>query len=326
MIDKEILWEQFNEDKFSATLQLIKKGNLIGYGIHFVDENLKINIQYDDANFTQPLKTKFNLTKFYNDAPCLFCVRYNESFGFKMPYRNYGCISPDGKRAIVFTSAFGVVKSVVSGFASFIVEDLGYYPMHASVLATTNKGIAFSGGCMAGKTTALINAVDYLLKNDMGPNVLTDDWAIMRKEQDGYTAKTFDHSVSLKAQTIQENPHIKFYRHANIVEAINRQTKISMPPKKLYPTTSSVSRVKINTIVILNPEPGKKEPTEINADEFVQIMIDAAYHYPYINQQQIQEHLNFWIQVAKEIKILKFATRTENGKLQNFQSLWRTIL
>lgn len=198
--------------------------------------------------------------------------------------------------------------------------------MHASILATTNKGIAFSGGCMAGKTTALINAVDYLLKNDMGLNVLTDDWAIICKEQSWYTAKTFDRSISLKAQTIQENPHIKFYQHASVVEAINRQTKISMPPEKLYPTTSSVSRVKINTMVILNPEPGKNEPTEINDDEFAQIMIDATYHYPYISQEQIQKHLNFWIQAAKEIKILKFATRTENGKLQNFQSLWRTIL
>lgn len=326
MVDKEILWEKIVELQFLNIIDSIEQcTKLITHGIHFATQNLRFNIKHDNSDFDKLLEKKFSIVDPYSNVPCLYCVQYNKSFGFELPYRNYGYIAPDEKHAIVLASSFGVIKSVISGFASFIVEKLGYRPTHASVLATKQKGVIFSGGCMAGKTTTLINLVDSLLKNNVPVGILTDDWAVVQKRHGNYTAETFDRSVSLRKSTILENPHIKFHQHNNVIQAIHQQTKISVPPEQLYLSTRNITKVGVDTIVILNPEPGKNELQTISAKKFAQAMIDAAYHYPYVSKEQVQRHYNFWVESTKEIRVFKFATRPQSGEFQNLEPLWRLV-
>lgn len=328
MIDKEILWEKISQSRFSSILEAIGRRyvELISRGIHFETRNLRFNLKYGDRNFDALLAEKFNITDCCHcNVSCLYFIHHDGSFGFELPYRNYGYIDAKEKHAIVFADSFGIFKSVISGFASFLLQNLGYKPSHASVLVTEKQGVIFSGGYMAGKTTTLINLVDYLLKDNMQVGILTDDWAVLSKKHGKYIAETFDHSVSFNEKTVQENRHITFCRSNKIKELIGRQTKFSITPEQLSSSIRKTTEAEINKVVILDPHPGKSELQKITNKEFAQEMIDAAYHYPYIRQGQIYRHYNFWLELAKEIQVFKFATRSASGHFQNLEPLWRLL-
>lgn len=326
-VEKEIFWEKISNLRFNFILDKIRKSRQIfSLGVGFYNQPLKINVQYDNAGFGQLLEEKFKLSKTHDNVPSLVFVKNAESIGLELPYYQYGYISEDKRNAIVFAASFGVFKSVISGFASFCLDDAGYVPVHGSVLAANSKGIILTGGTSAGKTTALLNLVELLIKSNSVTKILTDDWAVVSKQDQGYVAQTFDPSISLKEKDVVENPHLRFFSHDDLVESIRRKVKVSIRPENLYGMSIGTGSIGIDTVVLLKPEIGPGKLQHIDKDEFIAEVIDAAYHYPYISDEQIERHRKFWKGVVSELDVFSFATRPKSGKFQSMDDIRRRLL
>ncbi len=324
--EKEILWEKISNLRFKFILDKIRKSRqLFSLGVGFCNQPLQINVQYDNAGFDQLLEEKFKLSKAHNDVPCLTFVKNTASTGLTLPYYQYGYISEDKRNAIAFASSFGVFKSVISGFASFCLDDTGYVPVHGSVLAANSRGIILTGGTSAGKTTVLLNLVELLLKSNSDVKILTDDWAVVSKQSHGYVAQTFDPSISLKEKDVVENPHLRFFCHDDLVESIRRKVKVSIRPENLYDMSIGAGSIRIDAVVLLKPEIGPGKLQYIDKEEFITEVINAAYHYPYISDEQIERHRKFWKGVVSELNFFSFATRPNSGKFQNIDDIRRML-
>ena len=324
--EKEILWEKIPNLRLEFILDKIRGSRqLFSSGVEFYNQPLKINIQYDNAGFDQLLEEKFKLSQAHDNVPCLTFVKNAEAIGLTLPYYQYGYISEDRRNAIVFASSFGVFKSVISGFASFCLDDAGYVPVHGSVLVANSKGIILTGGTLAGKTTVLLNLVELLIKSGSTVKILTDDWAVVSKQSQGYVAQTFDPSISLKEKDLVENPHLLFFRHNELVESIRRKVKVSIRPENLYGMPIGAGSIRIDAVILLKPEIGSDKLQLIDKDEFISEVIDAAYHYPYVSGDQIGRHREFWKGVVSELDVFSFATRPKEGRFQNIADIRRML-
>lgn len=324
---KEILWEEIKTPLFADMMrQIYSHTQTVTRGISFGCNALRINVQYDNPDFKELLEEKFDLSEPYLGVPCLTFVRYKNVFGFKLPYEQYGYVSEDRRSALVFASSFGVFKSVISGYTSLCLEHLGHIPVHGSVFSVNRKGVVLTGGTLAGKTTTLLKLVSMAMRDGQEVKILTDDWAVISEGSCYYTARTFDHSVSLRERDLVENPDIRFCRHNDLVEIIRRRSKISMKPEDLYGLPVGADRIKLDVVILLKPLPGTADLRPIDAAEFADEVIDAAYHYPYISQSQIKAHKDFWMKAVARLKVFAFATRPMAGKLQDVDKIRRLLM
>ena len=325
--EKEILWEEIEAPLLADMMRKIySHTQTVIRGISFGCDVLKINVQYDNPDFKELLEEKFDLSDPYPGVPCLVFIRYKSVFGLKLPYEQYGYVSDDRRSALVFASSFGVFKSVISGYASLCLEHLGHIPVHGSVFSVNHKGVVLTGGTLAGKTTTLLRLVNMAMRDDKEVKILTDDWAVISESQCDYTARTFDHSVSLRERDLVENPNIRFRCHDDLVEVIRRRSKISMRPEDLYGASIGTDQIKLDVVILLKPLPGTTDLKLIDATEFADEVIDAAYHYPYISQSQIKAHKDFWLRAVTRLKVFAFATRPIVGKFQDVDKIRRLLI
>lgn len=324
--EKEILWEKIPCQRFNSILDRVcSSRKIFSSGIGFHTHSLNMNVQYDNGEFKDLLEEKFKLSESRAGLPCLTFVKNAESIGLILPYYQYGYVSEDERHAIVFASSFGVFKSVISGFASFCLDNAGYVPVHGSVLMTGSRGVILTGGTSAGKTTVLLHLVDALIKGGSSVKILTDDWAVVSKQEHGYVTETFDPSISLRERDLVDNPQLHFSSRYDLMEAIRKKIKISIRPERLYGQPVGVDNVRINAVILLKPEVGANRLEPIGGEEFASEIVDAAYHYPYISAEQVNRHRNFWKKAATEMSIFSFATRPIGGRFQNLDDI-RSIL
>lgn len=324
--EKEIYWERVDQDRFQHLLDCSIKGieSAVASGLSFISHPLKINITYENPDFIGLLEEKFIITDLISGAPMLYFVKYDPSFGFSLPSKHYGYVAENGD-ALVFASSFGVFKSVISGFASFQVAAHNYVPVHGSVFEVDGSGIILTGGTNAGKTTALINLVDPLISEGRSVRILTDDWAIVRKNKASYVVETFDSSISLKGINLKENPHLRFHNHKGLEDDIEKRVKVSLNPNSLYGRNVIADSVKLEAVVLLFPEDGSDVLQSVDGKEFALDVVDAAYHYPYVLDSQIHQHRIFWEKIASEIKVFSFFTRNMEGGFQDLTAIRRLL-
>jgi len=324
--EKEIIWEKVSRYRFRQLLDCsVKRVSLKISGLSFKTHALKINIAYDNLDFEALLKEKFFISDAFMDVPTLHFVKYDPDFGFKLPYKHYGYISEENEDVIVFASSFGVFKSVISGYASFFTAKDGYVPVHGGVIAVNGRGLILAGGTSAGKTTSILRLVDSLRRDIDDIKILTDDWAILKKEGSAYVVKTFDPSISLRENNLIENPHMRFHNHDDLVKSIREKVKVSIEPDKLYGSMMMTNVVHLNSVVLLRPEAGPNKLQIIEKSSFASEIIDTAYHYPYIYDSQIKEHQFFWENVANDLQVFSFSTRNSNGGFQNLDAIRRLL-
>lgn len=324
--EKEMLWEKIARQKFDFILNRVNSsGKLFSCEVGFHDHPLRINVRYDNVEFGGLLKEKFKISGYHADLPQLTFTKNTETVGLTLPYYQYGYVSEDGRNAVAFASSFGVFKSVISGFASFCLDSAGYVPVHGSVMMTNSAGIILTGGTSAGKTTVLLHLVDALIKRGLSVKVLTDDWAVVSKQEQGYMAETFDPSISLREKDLLENARLRLDSRCDLLEAIRRKTKISIRPEKLYGLPIGIDKVRINTVILLKPEAGSDKLEHIDSDDLASEIVDAAYHYPYVSAEQVRRHKKFWERAASKINIFSFATRPMKGRFQNVDAIRRIL-
>lgn len=324
--EKEIAWELLPQEQFRELFRRAVGGETLEkHGISFPAIGFGLNVSYDDPGFEPLLREKFGLRIPYNSAPHLTFVRDYGRLGFELPYKHYGYVSDTMDEALVFASSFGMFKSTISGYASLFMESHGYVPAHASVLSASGKGLLLTGGSAAGKTTTLLNLVDWLLVSGDPVGVLTDDWAIIAERGDGYIAKSFDPSVSLRQKNLDENQHLRFHCHENIQRTVITQKKVSRSPDDLYGRPIGVERADVDVVILLLPEEGDGRLHRVDSSKFAKKVVDAAYHYPYVSADQIQRHEAFWVTLAQKIPIYSFSTRGNGDPSQSIDALKELI-
>ena len=227
--------------------------------------------------------------------------------------------------ALVFASSFGIFKSAISGYASLFMESRGYVPAHASVLSAAGKGLLLTGGSAAGKTTTLLNLVDWLLASGKPVGVLTDDWAVVMERNSGYIAESFDPSISLKQKNLDENRHLRFHHHEDIWQTVATQKKVSRSPEDLYGRTIGVEQVELDAVILLLPEEGDRSLHHVDVDSFAKQVVDAAYHYPYVSADQVRRHEAFWVKLAQRVPVFSFSTRGYGNPSQSIDALKELI-
>lgn len=323
---KEITWESVSRDRFEELLHLaVGNDDLEQRGISFPTMDLKLDVSYDDPGFESLLREKFGVGSPYGDAPRLTFVRNRNRLGFELPYKHYGYLSESATEALVFASSFGMLKSTISGYASLLVEPRGYVPVHASVLSANGKGLLLVGGSAAGKTTTLLNLVDWLLKSKLPLGILTDDWAVIAERGGRYVAESFDPSISLRCGNLDENSQLRFFRHDEIQSAATKQKKISRSPDDLYGCPITTDKVILDTVILLLPEESDGNLHRADAGEFSRRVVDAAYHYPYVSPGQVKWHESFWAGLAGRIPVYSFATRGFSSPTQSIEKLKEVI-
>lgn len=324
--DKEILWQGIYEQEFKSLLKSILACTEVKTsGLIFKTQPLRMNIKYDNPEFEKMLQEKFILSEPFKNVPALTFLKYNPMFGFDLPYRHYGYVSRETDNALVFAASFGVLKSVISGYASLFASRNGYVPIHGSVFSVDQKGVILTGGTKAGKTTVLINLAELIRKDGKSVKILTDDWAIVRKHRECYIAETFDPSISLREVNLRENPHIKFRNHESLARLINERIKISVEPSELYDIETSVEKVRVDLVILLKPEPGEDKLQTIKKNIFASEVVDAAYHYPYISDYQVAQHRFFWEEMVSGVKFFSFFTRHSKGGFQSIEDIRRIL-
>lgn len=307
--EKEIAWEGIFKESFDEIYrQAVHVESLEKWGIVFPSMKTTLNVCYDNPGFRDLLKEKFELRKPYADAARLTFVRDDGRLAYRLPYRHYGYVSRESRDCLVFAASFGIFKSTISGYASYLDESENCIPAHASVLSVDGKGILLTGGSAAGKTTTLLNLVAHFRGKGSEVRVLTDDWAIIKRVSDRYVAMSYDPSISLRQRNLDENPHLRFNQHAELCARISRQKKVSLCPDDLYGESTVASTVPLDAIVVLVPNEGRDD---VFCDRSVlsEAAIDAAYHYPYISPSQEFMHKGLWLDMLNRLPVKIFHTR-----------------
>lgn len=326
MIHKEIEWHLLETEEFEYLRNIYSFNRLISRGLSFALLKTKLNVHFLHPLFIDKLREKFNVSNPKNgDIPEIFFVdRSNNPRGSERD-RNCGYISQCRRKAVVFSNEFGIFKSVINSFASCLIAPYGYVPVHASVAEINECGILFIGGHNAGKTTVLINFIDDSIKAGNSVKVLTDDWAVVRKDV-GYIARTFDHSISLTLSDLRENTHLIFAHNQYLKQFFNSRVKISLRPKDLYGLDCSAESIEIKIIVLLTDKMrGPIISAEANVND-PQKIVDAAYHYPYVIPDQMSEHVSFWRDAIRQLRFISFARGNPEDKIKNIKLLRKEIL
>lgn len=326
-IDKEILWDRISKERINK----LKKDIAGNYraGIYFKDFNLKINITYDKKEYEEYLLEKFELAPPYQGEPEVYFTLKDDLTQVDMPSRHYGmvCDSEEVIEAIVVTSSYGVIKSTISGFATFLVSSQGFTPAHAAVVRLGNKSILLAGPSGAGKTTTLLHLGDYAFSRKINYSVQTDDWCVLRKNKNGkLESKTFDPSISMKPKTLESTGKLFFYQKNHISRMLSTRKKVSFSPKVLFGENSLLEITEIDMIIALLPTAGKEKLTKIDGKLFGEYMVSSAYHAPYLDKKQISKDLFFWEMVHSNFPTYGFATRPIIGETQSLDCLFKKIL
>lgn len=324
---KEIEWRREHGEEFKQLKSVCTSLHLISSTISFALMGLKLNVHFQHPSFIDRLREKFDISESRDVAlPAMFFVDKARNPNKSERGGNYGYVSPCGIKSVVFSNEFGIFKSVINSFASYLVASEGYVPVHGSIVEVNGHGILFTGGHNAGKTTALVNFIDDSIRTGDSVKVLTDDWAVVRKEDGHYVARTFDPSISLRFSDLQDNPHLVFADSKHLQWLFSKRAKISLPPNDLYGVDCSTQEVRIQTIVALTDEMRKPVMTSQPTDNEPQAIVDAAYHYPYVDSKQVASHVSFWDEAIGQLRFFSFARGNPEDKVKNINLLRKEIV
>lgn len=321
-MEKEIYWEEVSGEEFKAIVPGKELEKLQRTSIKF--ETLPsggMNVYYDDPTFLDGLEEKFVLSEFVATFPVLIFTKYNSRKHNIVPkYSHSGYVQDDGQNVLIFGSSFGLLKSVVSGFASYLLARKSFVPVHASVASFNDRGFMFIGGHAAGKTTTLFHLINFAKERKQVFKILTDDWAVVQFSNGVYSAKTFDSSVSLTKQLFDQYP-LLFPNKKKLLKRIGANKKISINPNEVYEQDVSSSLIKVQTAIIMDPQVGKPCLHALDSGEFARYVTESAYHYPYTQDGLINNHIAFWEKYAECFDVYRFCTRCQEGKHQSLHPI-----
>lgn len=324
----EIKWQRIPSAEFEKKLGAIeveKQVQFIRKTISFGNFPLGMTVAYDNREYLGLLQEKFLV----NDAvraenPSLYFLKSEEA----LPWPNFGLVKEgtEIEQIIVFAPSFGLLKSVISGFASYCHESEGYYPVHGSAFSNNGNGVLCIGGSGAGKTTTLLTILQQLRKIGTPITVLSDDWCVVRNRHNSLTAYSFDPSISLRECNLLENDMRDCNGYESFSTELRVRKKMSFSPDMLYGKGTKVESLHIRRIFFLDPSPGPATLQQLPTEEVAEKIVEAAYHYPYVSEAQKKEHRMFWQDVQARIPTYAFHTRSMDGSWQSIDAIMEAII
>lgn len=212
----------------------------------------------------------------------------------------------------------GLFRSLVVGFASTLLEDLGNHPVHGSMMQVNGKGVIFIGEHGAGKTTSLYH-LQYLAPRSR-TQILTDDWSFASTQGNNTVMTTFDKTVTLDPSFLEKYPYLK---------AIVQQKKMNSCYKKEYcqphllfeNEKNEVESIALKQVVVLENLPGAPLLRTITPDRAAELIVDSTYHMPDCYPKKREEHLVYWRKTLRTVDLFSFNTDCGSDLRKNYSLL-----
>ena len=177
---------------------------------------------------------------------------------------------------MIASHGYGIVKSCIFGVGTYNLLKYKYFPVHGLVLQINNKGILFIGGNKSGKSTLLFS----LLKKYDKIKILTDDWSIIRLEENYTRCYGIDNFISIKDDEIKDF-------NFNYIQKVNTSSKVYIPLKK-----EKKNKLNIDKIYFLDINSKKLLIKEIDATLATTFLIKASYHSPWGSNEILEDERN----------------------------------
>ncbi len=253
----------------------------------------KINLINVHKDFHDLLLEKFTLCEYDPSSPelCLFPRQVE-----RPPY--LGRVHSESKKFEVYDNSFGILKSIISGIASAMVQSQDWTPLHAACISVGGRTALLAGGSQSGKTTLVFEIAQQCLNNDIPFSILTDDWVVVQKIGSRIAVHSFDPTVSVDRGTLNNYGalfSIPDVVHEDILEDGRKHAISAFPGIK---GSSQFSEYQVERIYALYPFDDIESPIDLEASDFAESAIACSYHYPYASRNSYCEHRDRWIDLS----------------------------
>jgi|FLOH01.1.fsa_nt_gi hypothetical protein len=330
---KELTWFETNKDLMDYLRQTYFDDTLSTRPVSFKSVDLTFDVASNNRELVDSLDLLFSVDPVQfspvSSPSLLFTDKYNKEslvLGGVIPEvetKHVGFIDYESNQAIVFGKSFGLFKSVVVGLASFQLESQNYHPAHASLFEIAGRSIIMTGGHKAGKSTSLFHMI-YLAQQQgiQDLKLLTDDWFVINSKG---IARSLDDSLSITPDFFQEFPYLN--PGLNVKQALSENVKkFYLDPDNVYGPKTKIFSAQPNYLVLLEPVDREELIISPNIKVVSQLLVDATNHMPDGNQDRVHQHINYWNSFLSGVKVLSFDTRHCGNVIENYESLFKTIM
>ncbi|MFW5704452.1 MAG: hypothetical protein ACOCXG_01290 [Nanoarchaeota archaeon] len=219
--------------------------------------------------------------------------------------------SVNGVGLIIGGTGYGLVKSVLIGLSSFLNTRHGFFPAHGAAVEKNTIGSLLVGSHGAGKTTTLMHLMHYY---GNAIKVLTDDWTISNRDNDGVNIFPLERNLSFKGKFVEEFPHLDlgkwFLGHKR--EGV---TKAYIDPDEIYGRGTKISKSQLRNVIVLDPRNGNLIQN-IDVDLATRILIEGTYHMPDSDLDLKRKMFDFWYKTISDCNLISFDSRHTRLKSQ----------
>jgi hypothetical protein len=266
-----------------------------------------INISNIPAAYRDLLVEKFDLRDYDPSSVSLDVRPRIEGTGHPL----CGLVLSSSRQYIIFDTSFGIIKSLVSGIASALVQSAGWTPLHAACISIEGRTALLVGGSQAGKSTLVFELAAQCVRTSRQFAILTDDWVVVRQDLHQIEVKSFDATLSIDRVVAAKFETSLVLPDAVLRDVVERGRKHSAPAESTLRGASSFSRAQVDAIFALYPFEGTNPPEQMMPSDFAESAVACSYHYPYATQSEIQSHIARWEEIGARLRPVLVPTRTK---------------
>ena len=267
-----------------------------------------INLSNIPAAYRDLLAEKFDLRDYDPSSVSLDVRPRIEGTGHPL----CGLVLSSSRQFIIYDTAFGIIKSLVSGIASALVQSAGWTPLHAACISIEGRTALLVGGSQAGKSTLVFELAAQCVRARREFAILTDDWVIVRQGLHRIEVKSFDATISIDRGIAAKFETGLVLPDEVLRDVVERGRKHSAPAASALRGASSFSRAQVDAIYALYPFEGANSPEEMKPSDFAESAVACSYHYPYATQSEIQSHIARWEEIGARLHPVLVPTRSKS--------------
>lgn len=325
-LNRETTWQESSKEEIEKIYQKLKFQEIPQNSIVTINTPIPISceITTDSYQLLKNLERMLgNTNSTAKEKLKMFFVRDKdihslESTGFKLPNVETDCFglcdSKENTLLITGGQGYGLLKSVVYGFASLSSTKAGYFPAHGAVIQINGKGKLLVGHHGAGKTTTLLHLMHYFSQE--GIRLLTDDWALFNDESNSIKATSLEQRISFKRDFIDEFPNLDLNNQYN-KNKIKGIPKVYIKPDDIYGEGTFVETSQIDSVVLLDPRNSSELFSIPSKESAIELLVDSSYHMPDVDKNIKEKQYEFWRKVLESCNLISLDTRYSSPDNRN---------
>ncbi|MGZ5486096.1 MAG: hypothetical protein ACXWFB_09345, partial [Nitrososphaeraceae archaeon] len=178
------------------------------------------------------------------------------------------------------------------------------------VISYNGQGVIIVGYHGAGKSTALLNIINYA-KGKANIGMLTDDWAVACKNSCIVKVHSIERNMSFNKSLILDNPEL------NLTDIYEQQAlagldKMWIDISDVFQNNIFVEETVLKKVLVLSSEPSEIVINEIPLLAAAELLADSSYHMPDTGEQVKKYLLSFWCDILQNIDVIQVNTRSFN--------------